>query len=164
MASKQSSYIVRPICPEIYAATSLFMAEIAEYNRSNLLARREFRLIEEHLENGTIPDRLFRLQYQRSFLDWLEVNRLFWPEDWTEDYAENIEFIVERLRIEYQEDIFRTSSGLYHFKQKARRFLKEGLADQAEEAVNLFENYCRAMDRKAALKPKRQRWSKSRSN
>ena len=169
MASKKTSspsvpVVVAPLDPEIYTAACMFMAEVAEYNHSYLLARREFRLIEEHLENGTIPERLYRLQNQQSFIDWLDINRLFWPEDWSEDFAHNIEFIVERLRSEYLEDIYKTSEGLCQFKKKARQFMKERIPEQSSEALSLFNAYCRVADSKAAVKPRRKRWNKSRSN
>jgi len=162
-AAPAVSELVNSINPEIYTATRLFMAELSEHNYANLNARRELRLIDEHLQNGTVPERLYRMQFHPSFQNWLEINRLFWPAEWSSDFAENIEFIVERLRSEYLEDIVRTSNELCQFREMARRYLKEGLGEKADEAVGLFNAYCRATDNKAAVKPRRKRWGKTRT-
>ena len=123
---------------EVYAVTSLLMEEVSVYNRANLNARRKFRFIEEH-----------------PCLSWLEVN---------EENIDSIDYVLDRLRSKYQEDMFRASSGLVEFKQKARRFLKEVVSpEQADEALKLFDVYCKAVDKKATLKPSRRRWSKTRS-
>ena len=161
--TKLDSTGVRKMRAEVYAATSLLMEEVSLYNRANLNARREFRLIEEHQANGTIPSHLESLRDRRTFKDWLDFNGLGCPEDWSSDSGDNVDCIMDKLRSEYQEDISRTSSGLVDFKQKARRFLKESVPEQADKSLRLFDVYCKAVDKKATLKPSRRRWSKTRS-
>ena len=126
---------------EVYTVTSLYMQNVSLYNRRYINARRKFRFIEEEL-----------LQHEHPFIDWLGVNE------------ENTDYILDRLRSKYQEEMFRASSGLVEFKQRARRFLKEVVSpEQADKSLRLFDVYCKAVDKKATLKPSRRRWSKTRS-
>ena len=137
------------LSPDMFGAVCLFITEVSKQHRKRLRARRQGQLLDKYLQEGIPVPALQRLQQSKCI-----------------DEA-NLIRVAKRLRSAYQEDVHNIAENIQDTKASARCFFQDILpaesAIQGQQAMDVFDAYCRVVDSKESVKPKKSRKRKTRS-
>jgi hypothetical protein len=137
---------------DMFGAARLFICEISTTYIAHHRALHQLKILESHLQAGTLSLGLHRLQGRQLFLQWLEAS---------EDKEAALPRIAERLQYAYRQDVWHTAERIADIKQIARRFFQllvpERCAEQGEAALKMFNAFCHIADSPKVRKKKRPR-------